>query len=244
MTQLLVSVRSATEALTALAGGADVIDVKEPSRGALGRADEAIIAEVVRAVGERRPVSAAMGELADVESVPAPPDVAFVKFGLAACVSRDWQHLLDERERLLSFLHPSCILVPVAYADWRRAAAPSVDEVTTFAVERPGGILLIDTWGKDGSTLLDWLPVAEVVRLCESCRRTKVRIALAGSLGSKEIERLLPARPDWIAVRGAACWGKDRGSAIDEERVRRLATLLRTRPVEPTASASERYLPG
>ena len=34
---LLVSVRSAAEAATALAGGADLIDVKEPSRGPLGR---------------------------------------------------------------------------------------------------------------------------------------------------------------------------------------------------------------
>ena len=35
---LLVSVRSAAEAITALEAGADVIDVKEPSRGALGAA--------------------------------------------------------------------------------------------------------------------------------------------------------------------------------------------------------------
>jgi len=33
---LLVSVRSADEVDDALAGGADLIDVKEPSRGALG----------------------------------------------------------------------------------------------------------------------------------------------------------------------------------------------------------------
>ena len=36
MTGLLVSVRSAEEAEIALAGGANLIDIKEPSRGALG----------------------------------------------------------------------------------------------------------------------------------------------------------------------------------------------------------------
>ena len=41
MAGLLVSVRSADEARTALAGGATVIDVKEPERGPLGRADPA-----------------------------------------------------------------------------------------------------------------------------------------------------------------------------------------------------------
>ena len=36
MTQLLVSVRDACEAQDALAGGAQLIDIKEPTRGALG----------------------------------------------------------------------------------------------------------------------------------------------------------------------------------------------------------------
>ena len=65
MTALLVSVRSAAEAEAALAGGAALIDVKEPARGALGRADDAVIADVVRAVAGRAPVSAALGELRD-----------------------------------------------------------------------------------------------------------------------------------------------------------------------------------
>ena len=53
---LLVSVRSAAEAITALEAGADVIDVKEPSRGALGAADCETIAAVVRAVAGRAPL--------------------------------------------------------------------------------------------------------------------------------------------------------------------------------------------
>ena len=50
MTRLLVSVRSAAEAEAALTGGASVIDVKEPTRGALGRADDGVIADVIGAV--------------------------------------------------------------------------------------------------------------------------------------------------------------------------------------------------
>ena len=65
MTRLLVSVRDASEALAALAGGADIIDVKEPTRGSLGMADGDAVAGVVEAVGERVPVSAALGELCE-----------------------------------------------------------------------------------------------------------------------------------------------------------------------------------
>src|SRR5947209_8028398 len=43
---LLVSVRSAAEARAALDGGAALIDIKEPARGPLGRADDGVMAEV------------------------------------------------------------------------------------------------------------------------------------------------------------------------------------------------------
>src|SRR6516162_9005987 len=93
--RLLVSVRNATEAEAALAGGAHLIDVKEPARGPLGRADEATIAAVVRRVAGRRPVSAAMGELAPNAGPGAPPGLAYVKWGLAgrAC-NAGWQEQL------------------------------------------------------------------------------------------------------------------------------------------------------
>src|SRR5437016_5096196 len=86
MTQLLVSVRSAAEAEAALAGGAQVIDVKEPLRGALGRADDAAIAAVVEAVAGRCPVSAALGELRETCWTDVPPAcdrLSFVKWGPA-----------------------------------------------------------------------------------------------------------------------------------------------------------------
>jgi uncharacterized protein (UPF0264 family) len=53
-----------------------------------------------------------------------------------------------------------------------------------------------------------------------------VRVALAGSLGEPEIRTLLPARPDWFAVRGAACMAGDRHGTIAAEQVRRLADLI------------------
>src|SRR5207248_4650901 len=83
--KLLVSVRNRAEAEAALAGGADLIDVKEPKRGALGAADARTLAAVVAAVAGRRPVSAALGELRETfwKGPPALPGLAYVKWGLA-----------------------------------------------------------------------------------------------------------------------------------------------------------------
>lgn len=226
MTALLVSVRSAAEARTALAGGAALIDVKEPARGSLGRADDAVIGAVVAAIAGRTPVSAALGEWADDTGKFPDADLSYVKWGLAGCAGRpDWRaglsRLLDRQQR------PRVVLT--AYADWQCARAPAVEEVFALARRHRGPTLLVDTHCKDAAkqrpTLLDWLPLPWIVDLCARCRDADVRIALAGSLGPAEIRALADARPDWFAVRGAVCDG-DRHGTVQIEKVRGLVELI------------------
>jgi uncharacterized protein (UPF0264 family) len=229
--RLLVSVRNAAEAEAAVAGGADLIDVKEPKRGPLGAADARTLAAVVAAVAGRRPVSAALGELRESfwKGPPALPGLAYVKWGLAGFrrhVAPLWQWELTCAVRRLAEVNPDCRAVAVAYADWERALAPPPDEVLTLAAELRLGAFLLDTWGKDGSTLLDWLPAAEVARLCARGRAAGLPVALGGSLGPAQMAALVAARPDWFAVRGAACRKGDRSAAVEANRVRQLAEML------------------
>ena len=60
--RLLISVTDAAEAVEAAAGGADIIDVKDPGAGALGQASPECVAEVRRVVPAGRPVTAALGD--------------------------------------------------------------------------------------------------------------------------------------------------------------------------------------
>jgi uncharacterized protein (UPF0264 family) len=250
---LLVSVRSAEEAAAALAGGADLIDVKEPSRGSLGRADDATIAAVVRAVAGRRPVSAALGELRDHPSPCTLSGLAYVKWGLAklrtafvdeeqpaggrGCRRADGFRDLEEALAAQRASNPDCRCVLVAYADWQRAHAPEPETVCRLAARLGTDGLLLDTFHKDGRALLDWLTVEQAADLCRRCRRHGLKIALAGSLGRDEIAGLRRLSPDWFAVRGAACRDGRRDSGIDAERVRRLAQLI-AEPVTAATSAS------
>src|SRR5437762_7708685 len=126
MTGFLISVRSAAEARVALSGGADIIDVKEPRRGALGPANPKVWGEIQAAIGQRVMGSVALGELLhdSVESL-APQTIGFryAKIGLAGCHrSRGWiARWISAIGKLPLTTHP----VPVAYADWPRAHAPS-----------------------------------------------------------------------------------------------------------------------
>jgi len=227
MPALLVSVRDSAEVGPALEGGAALIDVKEPAAGSLGRAADEVRETILDTVAGRVPVSAALGELVDEDGSEINLlRIAYVKYGVARCAERDWRTLLRARRARVEV--GGCRLVVSAYADWRRAEAPAPAEVFRFAGLERAAVVLLDTWGKDGSTLLDWLSVDDILRLCESARAGGSRVALAGSLGRRQMTALSPARPDWFAVRGAVCVRGARTSSIDPERVRELAELLRS----------------
>jgi uncharacterized protein (UPF0264 family) len=227
MTKLLVSVKSVAEAEVALSGGASIIDVKEPEHGSLGRADDQVISEIVTLVGRSRLVSAALGELLDE---PRPPNVStldYAKWGLAgASKLPHWRQLIAQAKEELAEAIPRCRLVIVAYADFERAGSPAPEEAIEVARELKCPAVLIDTWNKDGTNLLHWLSAERIASLCISCRQRGLQIALAGSLGAKEIELLLPASADWFAVRGAVCVQGRRNSSIDGDEVKRLVDLL------------------
>jgi uncharacterized protein (UPF0264 family) len=221
-TRLLVSVRNAGEAEAALGGGADLIDVKEPSRGPLGRADAETIAAIVRAVNGRAPVSAAMGELRNWSPADGlPPDVRYVKWGLCGLAHERWRQRLSAARELAGRR-----LVVVAYADHAAADAPSSAEVIAFALEARLSPVLIDTFRKNGATLFEVLSVGEITDLVRTCHESGLRIALAGSLSASTIARHRNLRPDWFAVRSAACDGGRHG-VVSECRVRELGELVR-----------------
>ena len=63
MTLLLASVTGPDEAALMLAHGADIIDLKDPSNGALGALAPDVVRATVAAIHGRRPVSAVTGNL-------------------------------------------------------------------------------------------------------------------------------------------------------------------------------------
>ena len=65
--ELLVSVRSANEAAIAHQGGADIVDVKDPARGPMGRADLHVIQEILtdKRLPAELPRTVALGELTE-----------------------------------------------------------------------------------------------------------------------------------------------------------------------------------
>jgi uncharacterized protein (UPF0264 family) len=225
--KLLVSVRSGVEAFAALAGGAAIIDVKEPLHGSLGRAPFAVWRQVREVVPGPIPVSVALGELNDwlgAEPVEFPrgawAGMAFRKLGLSDA-SPDWiDRWRNLGPHLNDFASSRPAWVAVVYIDWQAARAPDPDAIIRALgeIDECRGVLF-DTWDKSRRFGIDLTWEPQVNRVRDSGRF----VAVAGSLDVEAIERLAPLRPDIFAVRGAACRGGDRLAAIDPERVARLS---------------------
>ena len=236
MARLLVSVRSADEACRAVEAGADIIDVKEPDNGSLGRADFSVWCQVRSALPPTVPLSVALGELSEWlgPTQPAPPadaweGISYRKLGLARAGLGWCQAWLDLRSRLgQGEKNPPWIAV--AYADWKAAAAPDPNAILETASVSPeiAGIL-IDTWAKTEPFRVDATWIAWVKRV----RQAGLMLAVAGGLDRPAIPALAPLAPDVVAVRGAACLGGVRRAGIDPHRVADLARTVSALPVLP-----------
>ncbi len=67
--KLLVSVADAAEAQAAVEGGADIIDAKDPTTGALGRVSLSVLQAIRETVASSIPLSAALGDVRFPEEV-------------------------------------------------------------------------------------------------------------------------------------------------------------------------------
>ena len=227
MTGLLVSVRNEDEARLALAGGADLIDVKEPEHGSLGAAEPAVWQAVLEVVAGRLPESVALGEL---RQISAPPDgrrlagCRYAKVGLAGCGA--WPAWPQRWRECFQQLPRSVTPVAVVYADWVVAGAPAPADVIEHAARSRCGAVLVDTYEKRSGDLFSHLTLAALSAWVQEIRRHGLQVVLGGSLGPSSMQRALQAGPDYVAVRGAACEGLRTG-VIVERLVRDLAVLVK-----------------
>lgn len=245
--RLLVSVRSAAEVEPAIAGGAEIIDAKEPSLGSLGAVSPATLRAIAAALPPGVPLSVALGDPADQDAVAGTiasldglvtrARETFVKLGLAAgggVTGTEELVVAAVQAAARSRVGPAVILV--AYADASAAGAPPREQVVGLAARAGARGVLLDTWAKDGHDLFHHVDPPALLRWIMDAKRAGLVVALAGSLSAEGVRRLADLPADVVGVRGAACLG-GRDGQVAEDRVRRLRAVLDGRNPRPEAVA-------
>jgi uncharacterized protein (UPF0264 family) len=229
--RLLVSVRSAAEAKVALAGGADIIDAKEPSRGSLGAVSPKGLQQIWEVIPEDHPMSVALGDPKTageirrmISAVPQSERLAYLKLGFAGVRDPDVIHHLLEAALESAAGRPLGI-VAVAYVDAPHARSLPPESIGQIAGETGVAGVLLDTYQKAAGNLLTWLAPARLAALLTRVRAAQLFTAVAGGLGFDQLPAVFQAAPDIVGFRGALCEG-GRERALSLERVRRVRRLL------------------
>src|SRR3990170_3846683 len=222
MTLFLASVRDAAEAEMAIGAGADIIDLKDPGKGALGALAPGTIATCVRRVAGRAPVSATIGDLPlEGETVRAAVlataglGVDYVKLGLFP--GGDAKRCLNLLKTEAAEIH----LIFVLFAD----AMPDFDAIGLAARIGASGVMF-DTLKKATGSLPDHMSLGTLAAHVTSAQARGLTVGVAGSLKAKHVPGLLALRPDLLGFRGALCHGDDRVQSLDPVRLTAIRALI------------------
>jgi (5-formylfuran-3-yl)methyl phosphate synthase len=233
--RLLVSVRSASEVGAVLAGGADIIDAKEPSHGSLGAVSRRTLASITQSVPPECPFSIALGDLttqSEIErsisslELPAREAPTYLKLGFAAVAAPNVIEKLLRVAVAAAAEHRSAPkVIAVAYADSPAAGTASPGEIHEAARLSDCSGVLLDTYGKTGSDLFSWITQADLAKWVSDLRTDGLLAAVAGGLGIHQVAQACVPLPDVIGVRGAACEG-GRDGTISSYRVAALRGVM------------------
>jgi uncharacterized protein (UPF0264 family) len=220
MTRLLVSARDADEAFAAVRAGADLIDLKDPSRGALGGLEPAHIEQITAALRAEHPtvpVSATIGD------VPAHEVTAILRRveAVAACAVDYVKVGIPPGQGAAALLRALRVcaapVVPVLLAD--EGIDFSLVHEATCGESFPA--LMLDTEDKRGGRLLQRVAAESLARFIKEVRHSGRLAGLAGALRAEDVQSLLILAPDIAGFRSAVCAGH-RAGPLEPARVREL----------------------
>ena len=223
MTGFLASVSSMHEAELVRSLGADVIDLKNPDRGALGAVDLDTAQSIAAMIGNGATLSATIGDLplyaAELETAVGrmhATGVDIIKVGvfdktISRFVLNTFNVLAGENIRL----------VLVFFAE----IFP--DDPDFQGLKKTGitGVML-DTCEKAGGSLREKLDDGTLAEFVSNAKQAGLISGLAGSLTREDIPPLLRLNPDYLGFRGALCKQNQRSRQIDGSKVTAIRKLI------------------
>lgn len=223
MTQLLISVKNVEEALQALEVGVDIVDLKDPNVGALGALGLHPTERIVLAINGRGLLSATVGEnhasldelIVSVQA-RAHMGVDIIKIGVSALF-----YTADFFTEMRKLTGAGAKIVAVFFVD------EEIDFNLLETLQKIGFYgAMLDTQTKQFS-LLEILTQAEISKFVHLCSNFDLVSGLAGSLKAQHIEIIREINPTYIGFRGGVCENLKRESALSENKVVEVKSMLR-----------------
>jgi uncharacterized protein (UPF0264 family) len=216
MTKWLASVQSLEEAKALQQTLPDILDLKDPARGALGALPLTTVEAVVQWLEGRCETSATVGDLVMhpdviVEAVKAmaATGVDYVKVGLFSDPKLE-ACLAGLHEELSELKTP---VIAVLFADQTR----NISLISRIKQAGFSGVM-VDTASKNGQRLMDHWNSTELKAFISQAREHQLLCGLAGALALEDIDSLEPLGADYLGFRSALCDRRQRTLSLQPER--------------------------
>ncbi len=219
--KMLASVSNLNEAALVLSAGVDIIDLKDPNQGALGALAMDEIAEIVKLVDGRSPVSATIGDLSVVEDVAKAiqstikTGVDIIKIGFFG--EMDYQTLVEA----VSFYTKEQKIIAVLFAD-------GVHDFSVLPLLQNAGFygVMLDTAHKNGQHLLNYFDLHALKTFILQAKQLKLEVGLAGALRESQVAELSSLQPNYLGFRSALCEENQRENNLNVYKISHIKDML------------------
>jgi (5-formylfuran-3-yl)methyl phosphate synthase len=223
MTQLLISVKNVAEAHLALDAGVDIIDLKDPSVGALGALGVEETLRILQVVDGLAVVSATVGEqhayLNDlVLAIEARAEMGIDIIKIAVSPLFYDENFVVEMAKLSIV---GIKIVAVFFAD----VALDFGLLDVFKKAGFYGAML-DTQAKQRN-LLQVQTLINLQTFTHKCDQYHLKSGFAGSLRLQHVTELLAFQPSYIGFRGGVCDSLLRSHTLELNKVIEVKNMLR-----------------
>ncbi len=222
MTGMLASVNSIAEAVLVLNAQVDIIDLKQPARGALGALDTDLVTQIVAEIANRCPVSATVGDLPmqpelifNAVNAMASTGVDYIKIGFFP--DGDWFATVEK----LTELTPQHALIAVLFAD----AQPDFAIIPALKQAGFTGVML-DSMNKQNGSLTQVMTQTDIAQFVKLSKTQSLLCGLAGSLKLDDIATLMPYQVDYLGFRGALCEQHQRTGQLNQTAIAQIKQAI------------------
>ena len=224
------------EASAAIAGGADIIDVKNPQEGPLGANFPWVIKRIREITPKNIKVSCTLGEVPNLPGSislaalgAASLGVDYIKVGLFGFKTvQEAIYLLQNVKRAAKEYNSNIKVVAAGYADSERVGGLNPLLIPEIASKAKVEVAMLDTAVKDGKNLFNFITSQQLQKFVDSSHKFGLDVALAGSLQKQDLPLVYSLGADIAGSRGAACTNNDRVKGqITEKQVRELVETLK-----------------
>ncbi len=228
MTGFLASVSSVDEARQVRFLGVDVIDLKDPGKGALGALDEDSVRSITALTGNSATTSATIGDLpshaAGLETAVMGMHacgVDIVKVGvfdtsISPFTLSAFNRLTDRQIRIVLVFFAEFFPLDINFQLLKHTGITGV---------------MLDTCEKANGNLRQKLDDETLSEFVTDARQAGLITGLAGSLTREDVPPLLRINPDYLGFRGALCKQHKRTLTIDSTKVAGIRKLIPGKPI-------------